>query len=117
MAPHVVAQRNHYLRTLLKNRNLESNSKLEEIYLNESYIHQYYCRHDDSIYDPNDEQYFQLRKPNKGKRICFIAAIRYNYNEFKSGLVPNSLWHFIPTANNQKGDYHTAFNRSNFLRW
>ena len=59
LASHVVALRNHYLRSLLKNCNLESNSKLQESYLDESYSDQHYFRHDDSIYDPNDEQHFQ----------------------------------------------------------
>ena len=44
-------------------------------YMDESYIHKNYCRHEDSLYDPNDEQDFKTVATHKGQRYCFIAAI------------------------------------------
>ena len=45
------------------------------VYMDESYIHKNYHRHDDSIFDPNDEQDLETKAQHKGKRYCFIAAI------------------------------------------
>ena len=45
------------------------------VYMDESYVHKNYCRHDDSLYDPNDEQDLQTVAIHKGRRYCFIAAI------------------------------------------
>ena len=45
------------------------------VYIDESYIHKNYHRHDDSIFDPNDEQDLETKAQHKGKRYCFIAAI------------------------------------------
>ena len=113
----MLRQRNFYIRKFLENRSKPETAKLQEVYLDESYIHQHYVRHEDSIYDPNDEQDEQLRKPNKGRRICFLSAIRYKCGNNLSELISNSVWHFTPSAKNQKGDYHKAFNGQNFLNW
>lgn len=45
------------------------------VYMDESYIHHHYCRHDDSLYDPNDDEDLQTKARHKGSRYCFIAAI------------------------------------------
>lgn len=45
------------------------------VYLDESYVHQNYARHDDSLFDPNNEQDLQVTVKHKGRRYCFIAAI------------------------------------------
>ena len=44
------------------------------VYMDESYIKNY-CRHSDSLYDPNDEQDLTTVAHHKGQRYCFIAAI------------------------------------------
>ena len=63
------------MRKLLGNREkLETEEK--EIYWDDSFIHQTYCRYEDCLLDPNDEQDIQTRKPNKRRRICFLAAIK-----------------------------------------
>ncbi|RLN74517.1 hypothetical protein BBJ28_00023260, partial [Nothophytophthora sp. Chile5] len=43
------------------------------VYMDESYIHQNYARHDDSLYDPSDTNITKAKY--KGRRLCFIAAI------------------------------------------
>ena len=118
LKPHIVAWRNSYLRKVLSNRSLPESVRYQEVYLDESYIHLHYCRYENSLYDPNDEQDEQIRKPNKGKRICFLSAIKYQCGSHRSGLVENSVWYFVPSAaKNQVGDYHKALNGSNFLTW
>ncbi len=82
LKPHIIAWRNKYFGRLLGNRTQNDESKLRGIYLDESYIHQHYVRHEDSIFDPNDEQDIQLKKPNKGRQICFLAALRYQCGKF-----------------------------------
>ena len=44
-------------------------------YMDESYIHKNYCQHEDSLYDPNDEQDLTTVAVHKGQQYCFIAAI------------------------------------------
>ncbi len=58
-----------------------------------------------------------MRKPSKGRRICFICAIRYKCGENNSCMVPNSFWNFIPGGKQQKGDYHESFNGKNYYNW
>lgn len=40
------------------------------VYLDESYVHQNYARHDDSLFDPNDKQDLQVTVKHKGRRYC-----------------------------------------------
>lgn len=54
---------------------LNDDGKRRIVYMDESYIHKNYCRHDDSLYDPNDEQDLETKAMHKGSRYCFIAAI------------------------------------------
>jgi hypothetical protein len=44
-----------------------------KVYIDESYIHHNYSRHQDSLYDPTDPNSTVER--HKGRRYCFIAAI------------------------------------------
>ena len=44
-------------------------------YMDESYIHKNYCKHKDSLYNPNDEQDLTTVAHHKGQSYCFIAAI------------------------------------------
>ena len=43
--------------------------------MDESYIHKNYCKHKDSLYNPNDEQDLTTVAHHKGQSYCFIAAI------------------------------------------
>ena len=45
------------------------------LYMDESYINKNYCRHEDSMYDRNDEQDLTTIVHHKGQCYCFIAAI------------------------------------------
>ena len=101
---------------------LPPEQQLRIVDLDESYIHHHYRRHNDSLFDPNDADFRQPRTQKKGKRLCFVAAIRKS-NPFirqaptgaasvdnKACLVPNSVW-------KSSGDYHQNFNGTNFVHW
>ena len=127
--PANVTKRHKYLREFFANRELPPSERLREVYTDESYIHQYYHRRKDSIYNANDDQDMQVGKDrHKGKRFCFIAAIqgpdpRVAHGqalavEQMAGLVPNSEWWFSPQQPKQnQGDYHKVFNGANYLDW
>lgn len=140
MKEHIAAHRDRYLQAFFENREKPPGERLREIYLDESYIHQHYRKDAESIWDPNDEQDLQIGKlPNKGNRYCFLAAIKgpglwcytptYDHAEDKkwdtslhggsrAGIVPGSVWCFCPQQKKlHKGDYHKAFNGSNFIQW
>ncbi len=99
--PNVLAWRNEYLRILLNNRAKPENSKLQKVNLDNSCIHQRYCRHEDSIYDPNDEQDFLIIDPQKGSRI-FLPAIRFQCNGHDSRVITNSIRQFSPSEKVEK---------------
>ena len=115
LKPYVIAWRNSYLWQNLDNRAKSENEKLQEVYLDESYIHQHCFRHEDSIYDSNNEQDNQMRNPNKGRQICFIPARSYKCGENNSCMVLISVWHFIPGEKQYKGDHSKAFNGKIFI--
>jgi len=106
---------------LFQNRSAPKKNQYREVFLDESYIHEHYHRLEESIWDPNDDQDLQCKLPHKGQRYCFIAAIQgphpQNMKKDPAGMVPGSLWYFCPNKKAQKGDYHKAFNGSNFLEW
>ena len=45
------------------------------VYMDESYIRKKYQRHENSLFDPNDEQDLEVKALHKGRRYCFIAVI------------------------------------------
>lgn len=111
-----VAWRDTYLRVLLENRSKADAERRQEVYTDESYIHHHYRLEHDNIYHPLDEG--DTKAPQKGRRYCFVAAIRANGRDGKGGLVPNSVWSFCPTSGkDHKGDYHKVFNYENYLKW
>ena len=70
------------------------------VYMDESYIHKNYCRHKESLYDPNDEQDLTTVAVHKGQRYYFIAAIvdadhtipeESRTTEQKAGLLMDTL--------------------------
>jgi transposase len=100
------------------------------VYMDESYIHKNYCRHDDSLYDPNDEQDLQTIRIHKGQRYCFIAAIvdadhrkeakeRTPYE--KAHLMKETLHIFQGGSSKKKKketkDYHGMFDFQYFKEW
>ena len=116
-----------YLQRLIDNESLPPEQQLRIVDLDESYIHHHYRRHNDSLFDPNDAEFRQPRTQKKGKRLCFVAAIRKSNPlirqaptgavsfDDKAGLVPNSVWIF--QSQKSSGDYHQNFNGTNFVHW
>ena len=51
-----------YLTVFFTNRALPEEQRLQEVYMDESYIHEHYHCNDDSIWDPSDEQDIQQSK-------------------------------------------------------
>ena len=45
------------------------------VYMDESYIHKNYQRHENSLFDPNNKQDLEVKAMHKGRQYCFIAAI------------------------------------------
>jgi len=98
------------------------------VYMDESYIHKNYQRHDDSPFDPNDEQDLEMKEQHKGKHYCFIAAI-IDADNAKSAL-PDELKPAYQKAHlmldtldifegrkKQTADYHGMFDTSYFVNW
>ena len=100
------------------------------VYMDESYIHKNYHRHDDSLFDPNDEQDLETKAHHKGQRYCFIAAIidddrsaevrAIPENErpdlFNAGLMMDTL-DIFQGGSKQTADYHGMFNSEYFIKW
>lgn len=124
MAAAHVNLRDAYLVAIKENRALPAQEQLREVYLDESYIHQHYHRLEDSVWDPNDSQDRKVRLQHKGQRYCILAAIQNaspRDADTGPGLVPGSVWTFVPQAQKGKkvheGDYHKNFNGANFAKW
>lgn len=124
LADHV--KRDEYLVAIKENRALPAHSRLREVYLDESYIHNHHNQFHMSLYDPFDELDDSTGPPHKGQRLCIVAAIqmeslRKNKPNPHAGLVPGSEWYFQPKptkdGKEHEGDYHKNFNRTNFLWW
>ena len=45
----------------------------------ERYIYKNYQRHDDSLFELNDEQDLEVKAMHKGRMFCFIAVIIDEY--------------------------------------
>ena len=142
---HIALKRDQYLTTFFTNRSTPQESRLREVYLDESYIHQHYKKDVDSLYDPNDKQDLQIGKDkNKGNRYLFLCAIQgpnprvfepstdiengrlldklnlaqVTLQSDRGGVVPGTVWAFCPQQKKlHKGDYHKVFNSNNFLQW
>lgn len=95
------------------------------VYLDESYVHHNYDRHDDSIFDPSDEQDIQIVVKHKGRRFCFIAAIvNADHSIDESAQSPNQQAFLIPETldifeggKTQTKDYHGMFDSAYFEHW
>ena len=97
------------------------------VYMDESYIHKNYQRHDDLLFDPNDEQDLEVKAMHKGRRYCFIAAIIDEDKAFshiseeekpasaKAHLMLDTLDVF--EGGKQTVDYHGMFDTKYFVEW
>ncbi|ETV90457.1 hypothetical protein H310_14757 [Aphanomyces invadans] len=52
---------------------LDNKAKTPVVFLDESYIHHHYSRHQDSLFDPTYDA--APKAKHKGRRLCFIAGI------------------------------------------
>ena len=77
--------------------------KDEEVFLDESYIHQHYNRNnDDSIWDLNNEQNVQRSKaPQNGKLYCFLCAIPGLAPEFDHDADEKDVLEEMPKPSNE----------------
>ena len=94
---HILEKKNEYVRHMMKD-NVARESRI--VYMYESYIHNNYCRHEDSLYDPNEEQDLTQIAHHKDKCYYLIAAIVDTYHSVpyikrtdaqKTGLLHDTL--------------------------
>ena len=114
----------HYTRTKAKSRSLHEKAYVRQqrhtflhdlyrlreagyqsVYIDESFLH----HHHGNQYSWLSDGDFLERPTGKGRRWCFIHALR------EEGLVPNALKIF--EAKKSRGDYHAMFNAEYFLAW
>lgn len=99
------------------------NSESRFVYLDESYIHCNYSRHEDSLYDPNDQDCIEPIKKHKGQRYCFIGAIISGEPSIPEELQFDSdAAHFITESldifvGGRTKDYHGMFDGEYFKKW
>ncbi len=101
-----IAWRDNYLRTLPGNRNLSQGIRMREIYTDESYIHHQNKNENENLYHPETNGQDERRK-YKGRRFCFVAAIRGHGNSESANLISNPSWIFAPSPiKGHVGDCH-----------
>lgn len=88
-------------------------------------MHQNYARHDDSLFDPNDEQDLQVTVKHKGRRYCFIAAIidadplvnETDRTKAQEAHLLHETLDIFEGSKKQTKDYHGIFNGDYFEQW
>jgi len=93
--------------------------------MDESYIHNHYTDHGDSLFDPNDELAIEPRDKFKGQRWCFIAAMIGDDPQLHSQAEPQKKDHahlLMPSIDifqggKQKKDYLAMFDAEYFEAW
>jgi hypothetical protein len=92
------------------------------VYMDESYIHHHYARHNDSLVDPTDENY--VKEKHKGRRLCFIAAILDKDRTVSDeGRIPAESAQLLQDTvdifegGKQTADYHGMFCHDYFVDW
>lgn len=123
LKPDIVTKRNEYVLRMIQEK--EATTRRRIVYMDESYIHKNYRRHDDSLYDPNDEQDLTTIGFHKGQRYCFIAAIineDFNIEETerseneRAGILQETL-DIFEGGKKQTKDYHGMFDNVYFITW
>jgi len=94
------------------------------VYIDESYIHKNYQRHDDSLFDPNDEQDLEVKALHKGRHYSFIAATINEDQTFSEEEKPAfSNDHLmldtldVFEGGKQTVDYHGMFDTKYVVNW
>lgn len=124
-----------YYDTIMSNRAKPPHEQLREVYTDESFVHHHYQRGEHSVHDPNDALDRGYSRPRKGRRLCICHAIqgpdprvRSDRRRFGRGELAGPvrgdgvLWVFCPNrkdprSRDHEGDYHKAFNASNYMHW
>ncbi|RHY46144.1 hypothetical protein DYB38_010865 [Aphanomyces astaci] len=105
------AARDIYVR---KMNNLDANTPV--VYMDESYIHHHYTRHQDSLFDPTDDA--PLKEKHKGRRMCFIAGIMAcRASGANSTVVALDIFEGGKKSKDDPKDYHAMFNHTYFVKW
>lgn len=115
-------KRDAYLTKMMALRHAK---KQRVVYLDESYVHHNYARHDDSLFDPNDEQDLQVAVKHKGRRYCFIAAIidadasieESERTDAQTAYLMDETLDIFEGGKKQTKDYHGMFVSDYFERW
>jgi transposase len=98
-------QRHDYLYEIRKNRQLSPKKHYDVVCLDESFLHHHYG----SRFSWISGEDFIERSTGKGRRWCFIHAVREN------GLLENTF--LIFEGKKSKGDYHHQFDHLVFQKW
>ncbi|KAF0703885.1 hypothetical protein AaE_015209 [Aphanomyces astaci] len=88
------------------------------VYLDESYIHHHYARHQDSLFDPTDNA--PLKEKHKGRRMCFIAGILASEADTagaESKVLGLDIFEGGKKPRDEPKDYHGMFNHTYFVDW
>lgn len=111
----LVKMRRTYLQKLHQNQQMPEGQRLQEVYIDESYVHHHhrhsisYALESSTSPTPVDEHRLCRISSGKGRRYCFVAA------GTEDGWVHDSV--VIFTAQSSHGDYHGNFNGAMFLKW
>ncbi|CAK5046391.1 unnamed protein product, partial [Aphanomyces euteiches] len=104
-------KRDRYIRYI--STQLQLSTPRTIVYIDESYIHHHYSRHNNSIYHPDDTASVPKKAKNKGRRLYFIAAIMSG-GESDPKLLGLEIFE---GGNRQPKDYHAMFTSEFFLEW
>ncbi|KAG9399263.1 CAP-Gly domain-containing linker protein 4 [Aphanomyces cochlioides] len=107
----IIVKRDRYVHFIAKS--IIDVPKRTIVYLDESFIHHHYSRHNDSIYHPNDDKSLARKPKHKGRRLCFIAGIVEDGPE-NSCLVGLEMFE---GGRKQPKDYHGMFTHDFFVAW
>ncbi|RHY18505.1 hypothetical protein DYB32_010369 [Aphanomyces invadans] len=107
----VVLARDKYIKCI--SRSFELTPHRPVVYLDESYIHHNYARHNDSLYFPDDADDKAPKPKHKGQRLCFIAAI-LDDGPTSSKLMAKRVFR---GGRRETKDYHGMFDRAYFVNW
>lgn len=96
--------------------------------MNERYIHKNYSRHNDSIFDSNDEQDLEVKALHQDKRCCYIATIidadkrqpslREEDTSYEQKVhLMLDTFDIFHGRKKETDDYHDIFNSTYFIEW
>jgi len=87
------------------------------VYLDESFVHHHYARHDDILFDPTDVLDKPAKAKHKGQRYCFIAAIAEGGVDATKLLALDIFRGGKTPGKKVTKDYHGMFDHQYFVGW